>query len=479
MYALDYTQENYDELMEVLLKEFNRDLLNYSRGSIKAAMIDFFSTTLQKVDIRFSGNRIKMLKEFDEKNIKEPYDRLIHQVKLKLLDMSYEMDHFRRSEFLYEIPDQKRDLLMGVFDVINETELKRRNVIRRQMYQIFSLKVKDVILFLRGKIYIRAFIPKKPPENDKDRRLGGMDPELIAQCYANHFPEGVWNEIQALLPDVLYDKLNFSRISNRTFGKTFVPVLLSLIDIIVDKGVDDPECREVSEGLSAYILRQHFDDIMFFISENLVSFVLDRDMNAEQFVKYYEDEIVMDSGQKLKKSPILDEDGQKWNFSSILSVLMQYKQAMLKLKKYEEEVNTKKERVARTRDELDRENQKLRELEEAKNKIEEVIRELNSEKQLIKYKENKASKEEKKDLNSQVARLNTKIDKEYEVLKTEQAKCSQQETKIQNKQKEFDNWQKHLDREQDNHSNFMESQGDVFKTYEKIVKAIAKTIAKR
>ena len=72
--------------------------------------------------------------------------------------------------------------------------------------------------------------------------------------------------------------------------------------------------------------------IFIFTAKVLLDFIENRNKNAENFIKYYNEDVIIDTnGNKIQKYAIIDSKQQKWNYSSIVSVMMQYKQAKIKL----------------------------------------------------------------------------------------------------------------------------------------------------
>lgn len=477
LYALDFTQSDYDGLMMVLTSEYNADLLEHSKGSIKLALKNFFSQTYQLINVKHKGNLIRIEKEFDEPMHDEKYDRVVHRAKLTLLSVNENIDNYRKNNFLLELPEDVKNGVLDVFNEVNEGELRRRDVVRRLMYKVFPIKDKDIILFLRGNIYIREFQPKQ--KNATPEEGGGVDLKEVEALFQRYFSNGVLGEIELLLPDVLFDKLNFAKIDNNTFIKSFVPTFRSLIDIVISKHTDDAVSDKMQDALGAYILKKHFDDVMYCTAKNLMEFVMERDMNTEQFIKYYEDEVVLKNGKKKKKHPIIDGNGHRWNYSSILSVLMQWKQAKKRLDEVEAELENKKEKALKAQTDIDTAEATLRAIEESKERIGEEIKEINSERQMIKYKENGAkSSEEKNQFKMQIAKLNAQSESLHTRYNSEQAKCNQQINKINNLETEYKNRTKHVENDEEILRTLQEKNKSTLEAYEKIAWALAKTISK-
>ena len=72
-----------------------------------------------------------------------------------------------------------------------------------------------------------------------------------------------------------------------------------------------------------------------------MQFVENPNKNAEIFIKYFVDEVIIDpNGNKIQKYAIVDSKQQRWNFSAILSIMMQYKQVEQKISAQQEIILT-------------------------------------------------------------------------------------------------------------------------------------------
>ena len=76
--------------------------------------------------------------------------------------------------------------------------------------------------------------------------------------------------------------------------------------------------------MNGYILRIHFDALLYRCAEILIDKVMQRDKRADKFLHYYNGEIVVGAnGKKVTKPFITDIKGNIWNYGSIFSVMTQ------------------------------------------------------------------------------------------------------------------------------------------------------------
>lgn len=353
LYALDFTHEHYIALLKELHIHEDAEEFEKKKGTLKQGIKDYFWKTIQVVELELSPVDFKLEKVFFlDDNKDESYDRILHSNAIKLLEIAANHEEYRLLPFLISIPSEIRDVLIENFTHMSVPINKIRRDIRVQMEKIFRLNEKDIILFLRGKISLRFYIPPQKYEDGKDRRFNGQDPELMAKLYHHYFPEGAWSYISDVLDEVLNEKLNFGMINNLYYRKNFIPVFRCMIEILlVDViSLDD---RDYVEGLSGYVLRQHFDQILYHTAENLLMFVENRDKNAQTFIKDYTDDIIVDAnGNRIQKYAIVDMKKQSWNYSSIVSLVMQYKQVKARVSSQEEAIIAALSRLEEVKEEM-------------------------------------------------------------------------------------------------------------------------------
>ena len=110
-------------------------------------------------------------------------------------------------------------------------------------------------------------------------------------------------------------------------------VEIMILGKINDLGKDD------LIAFSGFILRIYFDAILKYTAETLLKYIEKRNKNAELFIKYYNGNVVIDDeGNKIVQHAILDSNNQKWNYSSILSILIQWKEARNRAKSQEDKL---------------------------------------------------------------------------------------------------------------------------------------------
>lgn len=352
LYAADFTQEMYRSLLKKLSISDKEEFFEDKKGAITKALIEYFRQLHQNIDLEITSKDFILKKHLFDPTRSELFDRMIHKNMVVLVDTRIRKEEYLVLPFLVSIPELIYQDIMQSFTKFGENSDTARFITRQQVNTVFELDERDIVFFIRKKITIRYFVPPKKLSSGIDKRFAGESIEEMELMYAHYFPNGMWEEIKSVLREILKEKLDFSSIDNITFTKTFIPVFRGMIEILL-LDIMSPKEREKIEGLSGFVLRKYFDKILLFTAKNLLSFVEERDKNAEIFIKTFSDDVVIDAnGNKIQKYAIVDNKQQKWKYISILSILMQYKQAKLRLIAQKEVVTAAREQVSQSEEEL-------------------------------------------------------------------------------------------------------------------------------
>lgn len=478
LYALDYTHEHYMTLLRNLEIDTNETLFDDKKGSIRKALIKFFAQTYQDVEIKAAFDKCTIKKHFTDPSKSETYDRMLFKNTIIIIDLLKRKFEFTPLSYLISIPEDIRNTIMDGFINANDTMETARQTTRQQFEQIFELDERDIIFFLRGRISIRYYTPPRKLPAGADKRFAGESIEKMEEMYATYFPNTAWEHIEPILGEVIAEKLNFAVIDNITFTRTFIPVFRSMIEILLLE-IIDPSQRDSIEGFTGYVLRQHFHQIFVFTAKNLLQFVEERDKNAEKFIKYFNDDIILDSnGNKIQKYAIVDSKQQKWNYSSIISVMMQFKQAKLKIETQKEAILAAQERIEICKEELNVEKNSKQTVVDHLNEIEEAIGDNDTAVLKLKHRETRTP-EEAVALKSEINKLNYHHTGLLEMKKNVHTQLELAKNRITNKTNELARHENKHTYEQKNLAAIMEQTAPIFETYETIVEALAAVLTKR
>lgn len=369
MYAGDFTKEMYQSILKKLSISDKEEFFDDKKGAITKALIDYFGQTYQNIELEITIKDFILNKHLFDPTRSASFDRMIYKNMIVLADTQKRKDEYLVLPFLISIPESIYQEIMQSFTKFGESSDTARFITRQQVNAVFELDERDIVFFIRKKITIRHFVPPKKVPSGIDKRYAGESIEELEALYHHYFPNGMWEDIKSVLKEVLKEKLDFTTIDNITFSKTFIPVFRGMIEILLID-VMRPEERDKIEGFSGYVLRKYFDRILLFTAKNLLYFVEERDRNAEIFIKTFSDDVLIDAnGNKIQKYAIVDNKQQKWKYISILSILMQYKQAKLRLIAQKEVVAAAREQVSQSDEDLKAEKD-TKNLQE--NKIEDI-----------------------------------------------------------------------------------------------------------
>jgi hypothetical protein len=478
LYALDFTMAHYFELLSKLSVEKSEDLFNDKKGAIHKALINYFIQTYQTIDLSIGFQTFTIKKHFIDPSRPESFDRMAHQNVSIIIDILKRKDEFLPLPYLVSIPNDIRTQIFKSFINKNEDMDTARLITRQQIDNIFALNERDITFFIQGKISIRYYTPPQKFPAGIDKRFAGASVEVMEEMYHHYFPEGAWSFIEPILGEVISEKLNFSVIDNNTFTKTFIPVFRSMIEILLLDIVSE-EDREKIEGQTGFILRQYFHDILLFTAKNLLEFIENRDKNAEAFVKYFADEIIIDAnGNKIQKHAITDRHQQKWNFSSVLSVMMQYKQTKIRIASQKEAIQAAQERVSECQNDINAEKKFKAETIEKIDEIETTISE-NDRKVLELTRRIKEKRDESNTAKSDLIKANELHEELIKMKKNHATQLDMVKNRISNKLSELAQRHKKLDYEKTSLKNIIEQSASIHEMYELIAEAISLVLAKR
>jgi hypothetical protein len=344
IYALDFTLEHYKTLINTLQISNDAKSFDLKRGTLIEGITEYFKLSAQNVTVSLTHTHCLLKKQFMDNTASEIFDRTVHGNTQFLMELATRKDDFQTVPYLLVLPEDIRNIVFQIFLDNRLSIEKTRKLVRLQLQSVFNLTEKDVVFFLRGRIWIRYHSQPKATDG-RDNRYAGESAEELEAMYNAYFPYDLWEEIEVILNEILEEKLNFSIIENTYFTKTFITVFRGMIEVLLIDTLK-PNDHPKIEGFTGYVLRQYFDKILLHTAKNLLNFVENRDKNAEIFIRNFTDSVVIDAnGTKIQKYAIVDMKQQRWNYTSILSILMQYKQAKLKITTQKESIYTAKQKV--------------------------------------------------------------------------------------------------------------------------------------
>ena len=364
--------------------------------------------------------------------------------------------------------------------------LSYKDVLREKLIEKLGFSTQDLILCTDGIVYAKRFFAVEALGEGAERRACGLDPAGLEAYKQKFFPNELHVEkTLELLPYLVEEVLNFRKITPIKFKKLFITSFINLVDIIVLAYTDisDPK---VVRGLSLYLLREVFDRLMLFIASDILFHFSNADRKAIEFLSFFSvNESIDAHGNRYKANPILDESNHAWNITTIRSTLLQHKkakQAVYDKKNALISIKTKLEGFKLDQQEYALQKAKINEqwshTEAVINGIHKTLRKVQeSEDEEVRFNEDGEEKVFPRKV------LITRLFKKEDKLLSERTKCQKAideiEQRIANKQKDIDIWEKKYAENQEVLAAFEAKGHPMDKQYERIQRALAKTLASR
>lgn len=474
-YVHDYSTKQYLELLNSLFELFTENTVLSHTLAIEKGFKLFFLKSDQEIEVKLNAYSIKLSKLF-KKGINIALDKALFNLNQKLHLLNNDINEFKVHSYLYQFPQDK---VVELFNSFNKLELSNddiRSYIREALEDILQLHKRDIILFLSKKMYVRNFVSPSSKINGSELRFNGCDPEKLISIYEENFYDDFSDELLDMIPELENSALNFSRLDNTTFHQRLPDTFRSFLDIAMlpyVEGLDD----ETSLALNGYILRLHFDKILAKFAEILMNKVLQRDKQADLFLKYYNGETILnEKGQKIKKSSIIDANKNIWNYSAIFSILTQYTLAQKNILTHKHGLIEKEDLYHKLETELKtiqvQKNSEVAKLDTLK----ERLVHLRLEKKSLTYKCEKSSdKDLKSELRHCTAELRKKED-EFDILNDS---VNNLILKYENNQIETNNRKQHYTKAKETTKIVETNFKDLQQSYKLIKTALAKVITGR
>ncbi len=361
-----------------------------------------------------------------------------------------------------------------------------KDILSEKLTARLELLPSDMILFVEEAIYVKYYFQIETDQNNADKRACGISSSALESYKERYFPKNSYKElIFELFPYVIEDVLSYKKNTPLQFKKIFIPALVNTVEIVVIGHTELDDLRTI-RGLTFYILREMFDDIMLFIAEDILFHFSNGERKAIDFLSRFSVHDTIDSnGRRHKAIPILDETQHIWNLTTIRSTMTQYKKAKQAL--YE-----KKSAMANIKKKLELYKKDQKELYKQSELIKKRLDEIETKILQIRITTQKLSESDAlevtfiEDGNEKVFQrtvLLGRLFKKEDVLIGEKnvlrRSMDEIENKLSNKQKEIDTWEKKYSENKEFLASVEAHGYPIDKQYERITRALAKTLASR
>ena len=475
-YVNDYSTEQYLQLVSHLFDLFDEPTISSHTLAIEKGFKLFFQRSNQEIDIKLSVNTIKLSKVLKSSGINLTMDKALFKLNQKLHLLQEEMKSFEVHSYLHEFPTEKVLELHESFKDLELSKSETFSYIREEVSRLLELHKRDIILFLSQKMYIRNFVPPNKKENLSEQRFNGCDPEKLASIYTEKFPDDFSATLLEMVPDLETSSLNFTTLDNATFHNKLADTLRSLLDIAMLPYVEEFD-EDTVLALNGYILRIHFHEMLEEMAKILMEKILQRDKQADEFLKYYNGETILNSkGKRVKKPSIVDTNNNTWNFSAIFSILTQHKQTEKNLHSHEDTLDEKEALHHKLENDLkamqSEHTLKVQELDRLKQSVLQEKMVHNKVKQKCEKSSDKALKSELNAALKSLRKKEVECDSANDVV-------NNLSLKLENLKTEANNRKQHYKKEKKTVQTIEASFNELDKSYDLIKAALAKAITGR
>lgn len=361
-----------------------------------------------------------------------------------------------------------------------------KDVLHEKLAKKFSLTSNDLFLYTEDAIYIKLFFQAEAPENSEDRRACGISKETLETYKKQFFPQNEYKtRMLELLNFAIESTLNIKRINPSEFRSLFIPVLVNIADIVVIEYSELEDLRSV-RGLSYFLLREMFEVLMLKIAEDILFHFSNQEKKAIEFLSHFGIHETIDAkGNRYKPNPILDESNRAWNMTTIRSTMIQHKKSKQTLYDKRHDLISIKKKLETYRNEqkelskhIEKEHKTVEEADEKLDHIHQTLDRLEyTDTKEVKFLED--GEEKLFDRKSLIAQLFRKEDSLIKQKAKLHKSSKELELALSNKQKEIYVWEKKLSEAEKSLAN-LETQGHpIDAQYERIQRALAKTLSQR
>lgn len=271
----------------------------------------------------------------------------IDSVAARLHRFETEISASQKRKDLYVLGGHLRLAVFSLVRTASEPDTKNE-IIKGALKKALSLHDRDAVLFMNDKIIIRLFDFSKTEKKEAESggggecRFKGLPPEELEAVRSRIGRRHDLDlEILKAVDAMLLRDLDFAKIDNQYFADNFIKLLQKSFRFMLGNLCTEDEI--VIDGLSNYLLREYFDKILFRMAEKLVLSILNGSKKCENFVKFYNGEVIIrPSGAKIKKPHIIDENNNALTPQLVLQAAInkkiiedKYKKSSLKLSAFE------------------------------------------------------------------------------------------------------------------------------------------------
>ncbi len=317
-------EETHKNLLEKRQKIKNKDSQEYLDLSDEIKVINTKKTELD-VEIKNLNSKYEFSKQ-ELLNIEQ--DRVDY---LKLLPELIETQESKIKEICKNLKEFDEEYLNIKRFLIKVLMKKKPNFdFEKLLQEVKKIKIKkEFCTNIKDKL------------NPRERRFNGLPIDELENLKNQIFEseDNINKFIIIITNQALKKELNFKKISNIEFMNKNIVTIQKYIFLFLNKIIKNSQ-NTLIEGFGNFILRDKFNLVLTIQAEKFLNILISDNLNAKNFIDYFNGEIDEDITGKYKRPELIDKNGNKVSTSKINSIITQYRDYINFLTKKNELINT-------------------------------------------------------------------------------------------------------------------------------------------
>jgi len=324
-------------------------------SEIKQAFRDFFESA-GKIVFRYSEDSGIKLKIFPYRVDPKDSKHLKKIIKIILSNRKYiEYPYEGNNDQIAIHGKIRRDINREIYD--SEESVNHKELIKFAIRKALDLNERDVITSLKRKYIVKIFKKNSVLESDKAQspqkregkanRYNGYSAEEIEKAYKDIFHRGggsIEGFLRRTMKKVMLDQLNFSKISNTFYEANALKILHSAFA----KELEDYVSLESDflYGVTGFLMRKHFEKIHEFMAIDLIEKIYDKETNANNFLQFYNGNIILRDNKKYQIPSLESQTGEKWNNATLIGICNLWMNTKRKKDRYADKLMETDEKIS-------------------------------------------------------------------------------------------------------------------------------------
>lgn len=341
-----YLNDYSSELIEKMNLKFNIDYISEHKDEIKEAIEEFFAP-LHRVYVQFiTKDKFQIVTKVLQD---EPHynAELIQKLVPKIVPFREDLVDDLKTHVGIKLKQEMKDEFLSLIDKNSNEE---KDALKVAIKEALDLDRRDLVIYLSDSIVIKQFQlmgHEKDIHITHDNELDSLKMKLFPTT------KDVERVLSETSKHLLTHELDFTKIDNSHFANHYKSAIFTTIFNYLQTNFKELQ-KTTIEKFSIYFTKIN----LYYFLENMVEYLLNllikRDTHAERFIRYYNGEVEFTQDGKYQKPELIDEDGNIWSPSSIITTVLQYHKNLDSIKEIEEDLLKLQEKFKSFEDEIDK-----------------------------------------------------------------------------------------------------------------------------